>query len=299
MLASTPAQDFVLDDMTVDAQIDLRKFVLTRNSPLYMAIELSVAAPNEDTKLFPDWEYSTDGGPAASAPISPASSKPARPALVVMSTPSRPRMERTASISDIPSLSQNEPPTGGQDTTPARAFIDSDASSSSSSRSRRSSSLSLALKELFNPEITLTPEQAITIAPLPLMREKPHKASRQVPAAFAGLAPGEKRTRFLCPVPPPRYNSGDFVGLVPSALRDSCISRTFKSMEMDLGFEQASGYGAVEFEIDIAAAAFNRLSTTTWESFSMGHGKPFAFSTAAFAYAARFPSLLCMGVEMN
>ncbi|KAJ7648807.1 hypothetical protein DFH06DRAFT_1209643 [Mycena polygramma] len=261
MLVSTSAQDFVLDDMTVDAQIDLRKFVLTRNSPLYMAIEpapASVPVPDKDFELFPDWEYSTDAVPAASTSISPAASqKPARPALVVMSTPSRPRMQRTASILDIPSLSPTELPTGDQDLIDARASIDSDASSSSS-RSRRSSvtsnssststdttatsvsnhsesiscssapakprrraiprlcasvakSISVVLKELFNPDITLTPEQAITIAPLPLMREKPYKASRKVPAAFLGLAPGEKRTRFLCPVPPPRYNSGDFL----------------------------------------------------------------------------------------
>ncbi|KAJ6517240.1 hypothetical protein C8R47DRAFT_250382 [Mycena vitilis] len=255
MLASTPAQNFVLDDMTVDAQIDLRKYVLSRNSPLYIAIELnSVAAPKEDFKLFPDWEYS------ASTAVSPAASqRAARPALVAMSTPSRPSMQRTASILDIPSLSQTGLSTNGEDATSVRASIDSDASSSSSSsRSRRSSvssnnsststdtaatsvsshwesdsdpsatakprrraiprfcssiakSISIVLKELFNSDITLTPEHSITIAPLPLMREKPYKASRKVPAAFSGLAPGEKRTRFLCPVPPPRYNSGDFL----------------------------------------------------------------------------------------
>ncbi|KAJ6478165.1 hypothetical protein C8R47DRAFT_1323210 [Mycena vitilis] len=260
MFASTSAQDFVLDDMTVDAQIDLRKFVLTRNSPLYMAIEMSVAASDKNSDLFPDWEYSTDAVPAVPTPISPAASqKLARPALVVMSTPSRPRMQRTASILDVPSLSPTELPSGGQDLSRTRASIDSDASSSSSSsRSRRSSvssndsststdttttsvsshsesiscstapvkprrraiprlcasvakSISVVLKELFNPDITLTPEQAIPIAPLPLMREKPYKGSRKVPAAFSGIAPGEKRTRFLCPVPPPRYNSGDFL----------------------------------------------------------------------------------------
>ncbi|KAJ6482273.1 hypothetical protein C8R47DRAFT_1217929 [Mycena vitilis] len=108
MLSSTHPHDFVLDDMSVDGQTDLRKYTLTRTYQLYMAIEdrKERAVPlNNDSYLFKDWEYSAIDIPVAGNPLDALpsqTSKLERPAL----SPTRPSMQRTASISHIPFLSQ-------------------------------------------------------------------------------------------------------------------------------------------------------------------------------------------------
>ncbi|KAJ7624066.1 hypothetical protein DFH06DRAFT_1142621 [Mycena polygramma] len=223
--------------MSVDGQIDLRKYVLTRTSPLCMAIEDredSAASLTNESLLFEDWDV--DIRHPFLVPDSAANELPGLEPF-----PSIHRFRRLIIILIIiiipfPPLAQTRASAGNRASAVSRASV----------------------------------AKEITIAPLPLMRDKPCKASGKVPAAFTGLAPGEKRTRFLCPMPPPRYNSPDFVSLNSLLPRqelfaDVSFSFTFPTFKFDgiLGKADWANEWLWPAGIDTPAASFNQIGATT------------------------------------
>ncbi|KAJ6559871.1 hypothetical protein B0H19DRAFT_1145974 [Mycena capillaripes] len=199
--------------------------------------------PEPEVPIFTAIDYSAVAPTPSSPPVSPLSQKPIRSALKRTTSPAvPPKFRRTASILDIPTLSHVELPAARL--ARASIDSVSSSSSSSSKRSRRSSISSISSvgstdtttstdsesstttkKSRFRlraiPRFLATvaaatmlaldnalglgptPEEMLTIAPIPLMRDKPYKPNC-IPMEFTSLAPGEKRTRFLAPVPKPR-----------------------------------------------------------------------------------------------
>ncbi|KAJ7167913.1 hypothetical protein C8R46DRAFT_1191910 [Mycena filopes] len=201
--------------------------------------------PDLSVPQFTTVDYTAVSAAPASPSVSPCSTP--RPSLTRTSStalpptstaslsttpPKRPSMDRSASIYNFPNtLAQLEVP-GSCSTRLMRASVDSTTSSGSGSR-RSSVASDASTPSVEKPRLrafprffvlvaqttytTLkhhlvpapTPEQQLTIPPVPMMRDgapRPRRSSLiskpKLPkpaAGFEALAPGEKRIRFVCP----------------------------------------------------------------------------------------------------
>ncbi|KAJ7664667.1 hypothetical protein DFH06DRAFT_1470928 [Mycena polygramma] len=164
LAASCPmpvAQEFVLHDMAFDGQINLRKFVLTRKAPLHMVMDQwadSVADQYYDSESCGEDPFAEIPAPILATP----SRKPTlqRAEVVERSSPSRPSMQRTSSMTDFPAMSQIDLHVGGQSL--ARSSLHS--LTSSSLRCRKSSIANVSSTFNKNPRHRALPKICASIA---------------------------------------------------------------------------------------------------------------------------------------